>query len=236
MTEGRSRPARQPARLLRGFDFKTKRRREIEAHARYIGAAETDDLSRWLVAWIWHLPKSDDRVGAVMEAARRMGKRDLTEADAEAIIEEARTTHRHMTADRLARWLGLTYEVREKLGITTIGSIDVSKSERKALRKARDRLAKERRRRTQGAKPRPEYLAKSLSRTRPWQAMGISRRTWERRRRQYLATQQPIDASSGTPDSYLAGDALASAPLEGKGTKGKGSEYRGERKGGHSAQ
>jgi len=119
-----------------------------------------------------------------MEAARRMGKRDLTEADAEAIIEEARTTHRHMTADRLARWLGLTYEVREKIGITTIGSIDVNKNERWARRKEQNRLSKERRRRDQGAEPRPEYLAKSLSRTRPWQAQGISRRTWERRRRQ----------------------------------------------------
>jgi hypothetical protein len=201
MTKGRSRPTRQPARLLRGFDFKTKRRREIETHARNVGAAETDDLSRWLVAWIWHLPRSSDRVGAVMEAARRMGKRDLTEAEAEAIIEEARTTHRHMTADRLARWLGLTYEVRELVGITTIGSIDVSKSEREKLRRERKRAAKERRRRDQGAKPRAEYLAQSLSRTRPWQAMGISRSTWERRRRQYLATQQPIDATPDTPDS-----------------------------------
>jgi len=186
MIEGRSRPARQPARLQRGFDFKVRRRREIEAHARNVGAAETDDLSRWLMAWLWHFPNllhSRDPVGTVIQAAYAMGKRDLTEAEAKTIIDEARATPRQMESDALARWLGLTYGVREKLGITTIGAIDVSKSERKALRKERNRQAKERRRRDQGAKPRAEYLAQSLSRLRPWQAMGISRSTWERRRK-----------------------------------------------------
>jgi FixJ family two-component response regulator len=31
------------------------------------------------------------------------------------------------------------------------------------------------------SRPRAEYEANSLSRTRPWEAMGISRRTWYRR-------------------------------------------------------
>lgn len=162
----------------RVFDFKARRRREIEAHAKYVGAAETEDFTRWLIAWLWHLPKSSDLVGALVNAASRMGRRGMPEAEAEAIIEEASTTRRHTTADRLARWLGLTYEVRERFGITTIGAVDVSKRERARRRKERKRLAQERRRREQGAKPR----ANSLSRTRPWQVEGISRRTWERRR------------------------------------------------------
>jgi hypothetical protein len=37
-------------------------------------------------------------------------------------------------------------------------------------------------RRAKGVKPRAVYLETSLSRTKPWEAEGISRRTWERRR------------------------------------------------------
>jgi hypothetical protein len=178
-----------------------------------VGAAETEDFSRWLVAWNWHLPESKDRIGAVQHAASRMRRFGMTRTEAAAIIEEANRTRRHMSADSLARWLGLTYEMREKIGITTIGAIDVSRRQRAAFRKLKKKQAQERRRRTRGIKSRAEYLANNaLSRTKPWEAMGISRRTWERRRGQCLATQQPIDASPCTPDSNLAGYGLASAP------------------------
>src|SRR4029453_8580358 len=55
---------------------------------------------------------------------------------------------------------------------------DVDKAARERLRREADRDRKERARRAKGAKPR----AQALSRTRPWDAEGISRRTWERRR------------------------------------------------------
>jgi hypothetical protein len=38
-------------------------------------------------------------------------------------------------------------------------------------------------RRAKGVKPREQYLAESLARTKSWEAEGIIRRTWERRRR-----------------------------------------------------
>jgi len=41
----------------------------------------------------------------------------------------------------------------------------------------------ERSRRARGAKPREQYLIEALTNTRPWEALGISRRTWERDRR-----------------------------------------------------
>jgi hypothetical protein len=53
----------------------------------------------------------------------------------------------------------------------------------KARRKERDRIDKAAKRRAAGALPRAVYEANSLSRTKPWQAMGISRRTFERRRK-----------------------------------------------------
>jgi hypothetical protein len=181
------RALRRLRRLLRGsprgsphrFHFSTKRRLEIEAHAKYIGAADTDDLSRWLIAWLWHFPNlhSHDPVRTVIQAALKMGKLDFAEAEAKAVIDEARATPRQMESDALARWLGLTYQVRNRIGITTIGSADVDKHERKARRKARDRFAKEQRRRKRGRQPRAKWLAQRLTRTRPWEALGICRRT-----------------------------------------------------------
>jgi hypothetical protein len=171
----RKRRSRRRAR----FDPRVRRRREIEAHAIHVGAADTDDFDRWLIAWIWHNSQSKDQIGAVIGCASRMGRNDLTLAEAEAIIEEASLTRRHLAADNLARFLGVTYKQRERLGLTTIGALDVGKRARRELRKRKDRLAKERKRREQGARPQ----ALSLSRTEPWKAEGISRRQWYRRRK-----------------------------------------------------
>ncbi|WP_316176247.1 hypothetical protein [Bradyrhizobium sp. SZCCHNRI1073] len=87
-------------------------------------------------------------------------------------------------ADPLAWRLRLTFEDRTMLGITTIGAIDMNKAARTKRRKAADRERKARERRTKGAKPRKAYLEQSLARAKPWQAEGISRATWYRRRRE----------------------------------------------------
>jgi hypothetical protein len=50
------------------------------------------------------------------------------------------------------------------------------------FRRERHRLDEETRRRALGAMPRPAYEANALSRAKPWEAQGISRRTWYRRR------------------------------------------------------
>ena len=158
------------------FDFAAKRRREIVLHARHVGAAETEDFSRWLIAWVWHNPGAKDQVWSVMEAARRMGGK-VTEAEASAITEEASITRKHLSADNLARFLGVTYAQRQDLGLTTIGSVNVKKRARKELRKRRDRMAKEQKRRALGMRPQSE----SLSATKPWEKLGMSRAAWYRR-------------------------------------------------------
>ena len=78
-----------------------------------------------------------------------------------------------------SRALGLTYARRQRIGITTIGAIDVNKRQRTHLRKLRENERYRRRRQALGATPRTQ----SLSALKPWAAEGISRRTWERRRR-----------------------------------------------------
>jgi len=159
------------------FDFLAKRRREIILHARYIGAMDTEDRDRWLVAWVWHNRKAKDQIWSVMEAAKRMGGK-ITEAEASSVTEEASICRKHLTADNLARFLGVTYDQRQHLRLTTIGSVNVKKRARKELRKRSDRIYQERKRRARGARPQSE----SLSATQPWRELGMCRRTWERHR------------------------------------------------------
>jgi hypothetical protein len=84
-------------------------------------------------------------------------------------------------ADTLAQRVRLTEAERRQLGIRTIGSIDMTREERKKARRLRQRQRDLARRRAQGARPRAEYEANSISRSKPWMAHGISRRTWYRR-------------------------------------------------------
>src|SRR5262245_40100444 len=141
--------SRQARRKSNPFDICAKRKREILLHACLVGAADSEDFSRWLIAWIWHNSKATDQIWAVMEAAKRMGGK-ITEAEASDLTEEASITRKHLSADNLARWLGVTYEQRQKLGLTTIGSTNVKKRARLELRKRRWRLNAERRRRGLG--------------------------------------------------------------------------------------
>jgi hypothetical protein len=88
-------PFRTPAPALRrrrkpSWRFPNHiRRREIERLARHADAAGTEDLHRYLIAWAWHNKQSTDPIWAITNAARRMGRPDLTDAEASAIIEEA---------------------------------------------------------------------------------------------------------------------------------------------------
>jgi len=87
-------------------------------------------------------------------------------------------------ADNIGKRMRLSYADRERMNIHTIGSFDVDKAARAELRRKRDRQRKLEQRRADGAKPRAEYEANSLSRLKPWEKEKISRRTWERRRNQ----------------------------------------------------
>jgi hypothetical protein len=199
--------------------FNAKRRREIIAHARHVGAADTDDFGRWLIAWVWQNPGASDQVWSVMEAAKRMGGR-ITEAEADAIIDEATVTPRHRSADRLARWLGLTYDVRRALGITTIGAVNVDKLARKEIRQIRNKVAKERKRRASGAIARADYESNSIAAKA--RAEGVSRMTmYRRRRRAEQAKNQPHVTGAGTA-IFLSSEDGPVTPIGGTGTSERG--------------
>jgi hypothetical protein len=195
------------------FDFAALRRREIERYARDVGATTTDDLPQWLIVWAQHNTQSKDPVRALMNAAIRM-RGHITEADAIALLDEASETRRHCSADNVAKFLGVTYAQRERLRLTTIGSVDVGKRSRAVLRKRKARLREERRRRKRGAKPR----AQALSNTKPWQALGMSRRNWYRRRRAAAGTNScaatlPLMAQIRAQPSTLTLGTNTCAPL-----------------------
>lgn len=57
----------------------------------------------------------------------------------------------------------------------------------KVHRRAKAKIRKRDKRRKAGAKPRAEYEAKSINRTKPWLEAGISRATWYRNRETSLS-------------------------------------------------
>ncbi len=181
-------------RQRKSFDFTAKRRREIVLHAREIGAADTEDFGRWLIAWVWHNPKAKDQIWSLMEAAKNMGGK-ISEAEASAVTEEASIIRKCWSADNLARFLGVTYVQRLALRLTTIGSVNVDKQARKVLRRDRNLVAKERKRRELGARPRAQYEANSIAAQA--RAEGVSRMTIYRRRRAEQAKNHPNVTGAG---------------------------------------
>jgi hypothetical protein len=108
------------------------------------------------------------------------------EAEIRDIVSQASRRRRMMTADGVAGLILVTMAERTRLCLKTIGACDVSKAERMKLAKERkrkrDRSRQEKQRRAEGRKDRQSYVAQGLSATKPWEATGVCRRTWERHR------------------------------------------------------
>lgn len=86
------------------------------------------------------------------------------------------------TSRALGIRLRLTREEWICLKLKTILPYDMTGQEIAEFRKAKRRASDIRRRRAKGRKPRADYLANSLSKKKPWDKDGMSRRQWERRR------------------------------------------------------
>jgi hypothetical protein len=133
-------------------------------------------------------------------AARRCGLNASVEqieaqvADTRAWrAKEARRGGAHhyapMRPDKIGELLGVTDATREAAKAWNIGTLGGSRAARAKAAKERDRLRDERRRRAAGAAPQAE----SISRTKPWEVEGISRRTWYRRRAEAEPMAPDID-------------------------------------------
>lgn len=128
------------------------------------------------------------------------------------IVAQARKRRRMMTADGVAGLLLVTWAERSQIGLNTFGACDVSKVDRKRLAKERkrhrDRTRQEAKRRAAGRKDRKSHEATSLSRLRPWEAEGVSRATWYRRRETQVS-RVDINPKGDTLVSNPKGDTLA---------------------------
>ena len=91
---------------------------------------------------------------------------------------------RKRTARELGERLRVSNRERELLKLKTIKPFDMTDAQLKEQRKAKDRARKRYARRRAGSKPREASLAK----VKPWEAKGISRRTWFRRRSKACST------------------------------------------------
>jgi hypothetical protein len=110
----------------------------------------------------------------------------MQQKEAQAIIDQINLTpiyHRKPNARTLGERLRVTNWERERLKLWTIAPCDMGcEKGMDWWRKQKKRKRMRELRRLRGQKPRAEYQANSLTKTRPWIALGIGRRTWERRR------------------------------------------------------
>jgi hypothetical protein len=141
-------------------------------HFRYGATLPDDDAGRddlWLL--VQHLANGPD-AGRRCQKSIRTWAAWMPEDEAAALIAKAIDKPFRFKAATVAKLVRLTDEERFRLGITTIRSIDAR--ETPAERKNRQR--REKRAKARALKP------PSLSQTKPWEAEGISRKTWYRRR------------------------------------------------------
>jgi hypothetical protein len=165
-----------------------------------------DDAGRhdlWIAAChIWHLARQCGPIVAlrqwVAEWAPWCGPDEL-----QALIDRVDANPRKWTADELAHELGVAvvpFSVRQALGLTTIGSIDVDKAGRELRRSANSTNRSTERRRKLGAVPREQYLAaNTANRDQPWLALGISKPTYYRRKKRDAQCGTLCETSANAP-------------------------------------
>jgi hypothetical protein len=159
-----------------------KRRFEVEDLIRYrFGVLpDTDDRDIFLRLWAWSNPYSRDPATDLRDFGLRLGVW-LSDAEVEAAIRYVEGKRRKFSAKTFGRHLRLTTAEWLVLRPTTMVPFDCTPKELDRLRRDIRVERKRERRREQGAKPRAEWLAThSLSRARPWEALGYSERHWRR--------------------------------------------------------
>jgi hypothetical protein len=92
------------------------------------------------------------------------------------------TYFRRPSRKEIGERIRLTNAERERLKAWRIAPVDMTAADLAEQRKTKERDRKARKRRQAGAISRPAYVAKSLTKQKPWEAEGISRATWYRRR------------------------------------------------------
>jgi hypothetical protein len=213
------RPARAASGLPIVYIRMARRRNELVrlgAHRRKFGV-DLGNLGNW--AWVMADALAFGPHGADYytfgELAAKMGVEFPEDTAMRAIrsvnakikikIKIKKKNYRPFAGRAVARMLDVTTEERWLCGIQTIAAVDESNAQAEARRRedgrAWDRERDRRRRAAAGATPRHQ----SLSATRPWDAFGYSRRTWERRGKPDPAGAVANSSDANTEDSFCNG-------------------------------
>jgi hypothetical protein len=136
-------------------------------------AANTPETKMDHAVWQWAPWLDPDKAAAMIDFICRMPmpQRDLTRYE-------------------LGRRQNVTMQVYLNLGLKQIWPHDMTVAQMQQYRKARDTVSREQRRRRAGVLTRADYVTKSHSKTKPWLADGVCRRTWERRRVASVSDEQ----------------------------------------------
>jgi hypothetical protein len=160
-----------------------KRRKDGGVYLSSMGRrqAETATVERFL-DWFWH-----DDPGLISYALRER--------------EAAGRSYTHEEAGHRLNLLPMEADALSVGSMHPKGETFLERRERqRANKRRRDRERRAAQRRAAGARPRGE----SLSTQKPWEALGISRRTWERRR-----AKESVAKKSSTVPLSIEGDQFA---------------------------
>ncbi len=129
----------------------------------------------------------------------------------------------HYSGARMAEILGIDRAMSEALGLEQIIPPDLRRDRRNAARRARRKAA--------GGQSRDEFLeSRTVSKEKPWIALGISRSTWYARRLREAADAEPSSTEgASTPDAGRTGPVPqqgALGPAEGPERSSRNSETR----------
>lgn len=149
------------------------------------------------------------------------------EALVDLVYEERRRKYM-LRSDAVAALLHVTLQERTALGLKTIGACDVSAKDRKALAKEakrlRDRTRQEQKRRAAGMIARTSQQAPTITELKPWEAAGVSRATWYRRRETDLSRvdiktngDTAVSFSQASGNAEHIGQSRAAGLVEGLG-------------------
>ncbi|MFI0843961.1 hypothetical protein [Mesorhizobium sp. IMUNJ 23232] len=150
-------------------------------------------------------------------------------------MADAVASVRHRTfdlrSDAVARLLGITLDERLALGLKTVGACDCSPADLRKIMKDRKMVADRERiaekRKAQGRQRRAEYLeANPISRLKPWEAEGISRRTWYRRQKADTGVSRIEDSKDEMCDTLVPSPQIELQPRKRHSLKEKGNMQR----------
>jgi hypothetical protein len=126
--------------------------------------------------------KPENRVDRLIKEIEAMAPW-MSSIKARTIAEQISAKPLKVTSDWLGKVLNVDADTRDRLAIWQIGAVDLDAAGRRerALQRRRER-DRERKRKQRQCQPRAEWLAQhSREREKPWESLGISRRTYYRR-------------------------------------------------------